>query len=76
MRHAVIQQGYRVLYRKTHILLEEPADATFDGDRKKYMELITTVPLPLTAAEELLEITMRRCERANTLIPSNRTVDD
>jgi hypothetical protein len=75
MGHAVIQQGYRVLYRKTHILLE-PADATFDGDRKECMELITTVPLPLTAAEELLEIAMRRCERANTLIPSNRTVDD
>ena len=26
--HAVIQQGYRVLYRETHILLEELADAT------------------------------------------------
>lgn len=26
--HAVIQQGYRVLYREAHILLEELADAT------------------------------------------------
>ena len=32
--HAVIQQGYRVLYREAHILLEELADATLDGKRK------------------------------------------
>jgi DNA replication protein DnaC len=32
--------------------------------------------LPLTAAEELLEIIMRRYERASTLITSNRPVDD
>lgn len=85
--HAVIQQGYRVLYRETHILLEELADATLDGDRKEYMEQLATVPLliiddlgmrklPLTAAEELLEIIMRRYERASTLITSNRPVDD
>jgi DNA replication protein DnaC len=28
---AAIQQGYKVLYRETHILLEELADATLDG---------------------------------------------
>ena len=81
--HAVIQQGYRVLYREAHILLEELADATLDGKRKEFMELLTTVPLliiddlgmrklPLTAAEELLEIIMRRYERASTLLTSNR----
>src|ERR1700728_918419 len=80
--HAVIQQGYRVLYREAHILLEELADATLDGNRKQHMELLTTVPLliiddmgmrklPLTAAEELLEIIMRRYERASSLITSN-----
>jgi DNA replication protein DnaC len=85
--HAVIQQGYRVLYREAHILLEELADATLDGERKEHMELLSTVPLlviddlgmrklPLTAAEELLEIIMRRYERASTLITSNRPVDD
>ena len=63
--HAVIQQGYRVLYREAHRLLEELADATLDGKRKELMEQLTTVPLliiddlgmrklPLTAAEELL----------------------
>ena len=48
---------------------------------------ITTVPLliiddlgmrklPLTATEELLEIIMRRHERASTLLTSNRPVED
>ncbi len=32
--------------------------------------------LPVTAAEELLEIIMRRYERASTLLTSNRPVDD
>jgi hypothetical protein len=32
--------------------------------------------LPLTAAEELLEIIMRRYERASTLLTSNRPVED
>ena len=31
---AAIQQGYRVLYRETHILLDELADAVADGSRK------------------------------------------
>jgi len=32
--------------------------------------------LPQTAAEDLLEIVMRRYERASTLLTSNRPVDD
>src|SRR5213594_4491794 len=35
---AAIQQGYRVLYRETHTLLEEIAEATLDGTRKQHME--------------------------------------
>jgi len=31
---AAIQQGYRVLYRETHVLLDELADAVADGTRK------------------------------------------
>ena len=84
---AAIQQGYRVLYRETHILLEELADAVLDGTRKQYVEAIATVPLliiddfgmrklPQTAAEDLLEIIMRRYERASTLLTSNRPVED
>lgn len=85
--HAAIQQGYRVLYREAHVLLEELADAVLDGKRREHVELLSTVPLliiddlgmrklPVTAAEELLEIIMRRYERASTLITSNRPVDD
>jgi len=84
---AAIQQGYRVLYRETHTLLEELAEASIDGTRKQHIESLVTVPLliiddlgmrklSLTAAEELLEIIMRRYERASTIITSNRPVDD
>jgi DNA replication protein DnaC len=84
---AVIQQGYKVLYREAHILLEDLADATLDGSRKECLESLASVPLliiddfgmrklPLTAAEELLEIIMRRYERASTLLTSNRPVED
>jgi DNA replication protein DnaC len=51
---AVISQGYRVIYREAHILLEEIAEA----------------------AEELLEIVMRRYGRASTLVTSNRPIED
>jgi DNA replication protein DnaC len=84
---AAIQQGYRVLYRETHSLLDELAEASIDGTRKEHMDFLVTVPLliiddlgmrklPLTAAEDLLEIVMRRYERTSTLLTSNRPVDD
>jgi DNA replication protein DnaC len=84
---AAIQQGYRVLYRETHVLLDDLAESVIDGTRREFMESLTTVPLliiddfgmrklPLTAAEDLLEIIMRRYERASTLLTSNRPVED
>ena len=84
---AAILQGHKVIYRETHILLEELAEATLDGTRKQYMESISAVALliiddfgmrklPQTAAEDLLEIVMRRYERASTLLTSNRPVED
>lgn len=84
---AVLQQGHRVLYREAHALVEELADAQLAGTRKAALALLTTVPLliiddlgmrklPHTAAEDLLEIVMRRYERASTLITSNRPVED
>ena len=84
---AAILQGHKVLYRETHILLEEIAEATLDGSRRRYMESISSVALliiddfgmrklPQTAAEDLLEIVMRRYERASTLLTSNGPVDD
>jgi DNA replication protein DnaC len=85
--HAAIQQGYRVLYREAHTLLEELTDAALAGTRKAYLTEFTTVPLliiddlgmrklPHTAAEDLLELIMRRYERASTILTSNRPVDD
>jgi DNA replication protein DnaC len=84
---AVIQQGYRVLYREAHTLLEELADATLDGTRKDFLADLAAIPLlivddlgmrklPHTAAEDLLEVIMRRYERASTVLTSNRPVDD
>lgn len=84
---AAIQQGYRVLYREAHTLIEEIADATLDGTRKTCLAELAAVPLliiddlgmrklPHTAAEDLLELVMRRYERASTLLTSNRPVDD
>ena len=84
---AAIQQGYRVIYREAHTLLEELAEATLAGTRKAYLTELATVPLLIiddlgmrklahTAAEDLLELIMRRYERASTLLTSNRPVDD
>lgn len=85
--HAAIQQGYRVVYREAHTLIEDIADATLDGTRKALLADFATVPLliiddlgmrklPHTAAEDLLELIMRRYERASTILTSNRPVDD
>jgi DNA replication protein DnaC len=84
---AVIQQGHRVLYREAHALLDELTEAQLDGTRKTDLGHVTTIPLliiddlamrklPQTAAEDLLEIIMRRYERASTLLTSNRPVED
>jgi DNA replication protein DnaC len=84
---SAIQQGHRVLYRETHVLLDDLAEAVAEGTRKEFMDGLTTVPLliiddfgmrklPMTAAEDLLEIVMRRYERASTLLTSNRPVED
>ena len=85
--HAAVLQGHRVAYREVHLLLEELADATLDGTRKEHLEELSRVPLlilddlgmrklPASAAEDLLEIVMRRYERASTMITSNRPVED
>ena len=42
---AAIQQGSRVLYRETHVLLDDLSEAVVDGTRKQFMETLTTVPL-------------------------------
>jgi DNA replication protein DnaC len=85
--HAAIQQGHRVLYREAHTLLEELAEATLDGTRAARIADLTNVPLliiddlgmrklPHAAAEDLLELVMRRYERQSTILTSNRPVED
>ena len=84
---AAIHHGYEVLYTEAHTLVEAIADATLDGTRKDCMKRICTAPLliiddfgmrklPHTAGEDLLEVIMRRYERASTIMTSNRPVED
>ncbi len=69
------------------MLIEELMDATLDENRKKHMADLERVPLliiddlgmrklPPTAAEDLLEIIIRRYERASTILTSNRPIED
>jgi DNA replication protein DnaC len=84
---AALHQGHQVYYREAHTLIEELMDATLDERRRKHMADLESVPLliiddlgmrklPPTAAEDLLEIIMRRYERASTVLTSNRPIDD
>jgi len=84
---AAIHAGHKVLYREAHELVEQLVDAALDGSRKEQMVELASVPLliiddlgmrklPATAAEDLLELVMRRYERASTLMTSNRPLDD
>jgi len=84
---AAIAQGHPVYYREAHVLIEELMDATLDERRKKHMADLERVELliiddlgmrklPPTAAEDLLEIIMRRYERASTILTSNRPIED
>lgn len=83
----MIQQGVKVCYREAHVLMEELAEATVEGRRREHLQELATVPLliiddlgmrrlPQTAAEDLLELVMRRYERASTVVTSNRPVED
>lgn len=85
--HTAVMQGYVVRYREAHVLCEELADAALVGKRKARLEDLADVSLliiddlcmrklPATAAEDLLELVMRRYERQSTLITSNRPVED
>lgn len=85
--HSALLAGHRVLYREAHALLEEIIDATLDNRRKAHFDTLSAASLliiddlgmrklPATAAEDLLEVIMRRYERGSTLLTSNRPVED
>jgi DNA replication protein DnaC len=84
---AAIQQGHRVLYRETHTLLDELRESGVEGTRKACIKRLTDPALliiddlgmkklPNHAGEELLEVIMRRYEKASTILTSNRPVED
>ena len=84
---AAIHAGFRVIYREAHVLFEELVLAAAIGDRTEAIAVYSEIPLliiddvgmrklPAAAAEDLLEIVMRRYERASTIITSNRPLDD
>jgi DNA replication protein DnaC len=84
---AAIHAGFHVLYREAHVLFEELVLAEAMGERSSAIAALTDVSfliiddlgmrkLPASAAEDLLEIVMRRYERASTLITSNRPLED
>lgn len=84
---AAIHAGFRVLYREAHKLFEELVLATALGERAALIAKLTDVPLlivddlgmrklPTSAAEDLLEVIMRRYERSSTIVTSNRPIED
>lgn len=84
---AAIHAGFQVIYREAHVLFEELMLAAATGERARAIATYSEIPLliiddvgmrklPVAAAEDLLEIVMRRYERASTIITSNRPLDD
>jgi len=82
-----VQQGYKVLYREAHQLLEDIVEARQLGNIRKYKAQIKALDLlviddlflrklPPTAGDELADLLMSRYEKASTLITSNRPFDD
>jgi DNA replication protein DnaC len=84
---AAIHAGFQVIYREAHVLFEELVLVAATGERARAIATYSEIPLliiddvgmrklPVAAAEDLLEIVMRRYERASTIITSNRPLDD
>lgn len=84
---AAIHAGFRVLYREAHRLFEDLVLAAATADRTTLITALSEIPLliiddlgmrklPAAAAEDLLEIIMRRYERTSTILTSNRPLDD
>jgi len=84
---AAIHAGFRVIYREAHRLFEELMLASVSGKRASLVTKLNEVPLliiddlgmrklPASAAEDLLELVMRRYERTSTIVTSNRPLED
>jgi DNA replication protein DnaC len=84
---AAIHAGFRVIYCEAHVLFEDLLLAGATNGRTEAIATYSEVPLlivddlgmrklPASAAEDLLEIVMRRYERTSTILTSNRPLDD
>jgi DNA replication protein DnaC len=83
---SAIHAGFRVLYREAHQLFEGLVLAAATGERTAAIAALSEVPLlviddlgmrklPASAAEDLLEVIMRRYERTSTIVTSNRPLE-
>lgn len=84
---AAIQAGYTALYVSAFDLVQNLAEAELNGTRKELIEEYTHTNLLViedfgmrrlrdTAAEDLLEIFMRRYEKGAIIVTSNRPIED
>ena len=84
---AAIQAGYTALYRSAFDLVQDMAEAQATGTRKELTAQLCKVDLlvledlgmkrlPPTAAEDLLEIFVRRYEKGAIILTTNRPVED
>lgn len=84
---AAIQAGYTALYRSTFDLAQDMAEAQATGTRKELIARLCKVDLlvledlgmkklPPTAAEDLLEVFVRRYEKGSVILTTNRPLED
>lgn len=84
---AAIQAGYTALYRSAFDLAQDLAEAQATGTRKELIAQLCKVDLlvledlgmrrlPPAAAEDLLEIFVRRYEKGAIILTSNRPLED
>jgi DNA replication protein DnaC len=84
---AAIQAGYTALYRSAFDMAQDMAEAEATGTRKEVVAQLCKVDLlvledlgmkhlPPTAAEDLLEVFVRRYEKGAVILTTNRPVED
>ena len=84
---AAIQAGYTVLYVSAFDLVQDMAEAQATGTRKELINELGRTDLlviedfgmrrlPANAAEDLLEIFVRRYEKGSIIVTSNRPLED
>jgi len=84
---AAIQAGYTALYRSAFDLAQDLAEAQATGTRRELVAQLCKVDLlvledlgmkrlPPTAAEDLLEVFVRRYEKGSIVLTTNRPLED